>query len=65
LKIAPRNPSRPPFSKGKKAFIIAFDQRLRFSPLGKGGRKGDLKTFQKIKVLPNQVLHIMASLRGI
>jgi hypothetical protein len=52
LKIAPRNPSHPPFTKGRRAFLIAFDQRFRFFPLWKRGMKGDLTAFQKTKVDP-------------
>jgi hypothetical protein len=52
------NPSRPPFFKGRRAFLKAFDKRFRFFPpvewrqaYSTGGRKGDLTAFQKAKVL--------------
>ena len=52
------NPSRPPFFKGRRAFLKAFDKRFLFFPPGEwrqayspGGEKGDLMAFQKAKVL--------------
>jgi hypothetical protein len=36
----PRNPSRPPFFKGRRAFLIDGDKRNRNSPFKKGGSRG-------------------------
>jgi len=33
------NPSRPPFSKGRGAFLNAGDKNFNFSPFEKGGTK--------------------------
>jgi hypothetical protein len=41
------NPSRPPFFKGRRAFLNAFHKRFLFFPLWKRGTKGDLTAFQK------------------
>jgi hypothetical protein len=53
------NPSRPPFFKGRGAFLKAFHKRFLFLPPGEwrqaystGGTKGDLTAFQKAKMLP-------------
>jgi hypothetical protein len=54
LKYRLRNPSRPPFSKGRRAFLNVSAEKSLFSPL-KRGMKGDLMVFQKAKGL--QILH--------
>ena len=47
LKGTPGNPSRPPFSKGRRAFLNAFDRAFPSLPLW--GRRGILRLFKRLK----------------